>query len=226
VATLSVSIVIPAKNEEASIGAIVAECRPHGDEVVVVDGCSVDATARSAETNGARVIRDHGLGKGDALRVGATAAKGTILVFFDADGSHESTDIPRLLAPIRAGEADMVIASRGRGGSDELHGDIDKLLRSAGSDIILIGINYRFGARLTDCQNGFRAIRKDVFLALHTKENIHVIEQEMTMRCLRLGYRVAEVPSHENARRNGRSHINLRKVWLRYVYSWLKGLIF
>ncbi len=62
-------------------------------------------------------------------------------------------------------------------------------------------------------------------LALKTRENLTTIEQEMTMRALKLGYRVGEIPSHEFARKFGESTIQLRRVWLRYIYSFLRHLV-
>jgi dolichol-phosphate mannosyltransferase len=78
---------------------------------------------------------------------------------------------------------------------------------------------------LTDSQNGFRAIKKDVILSLKLKENITTIEQEMTMKCLKKGFIITEVPTHEYSRKYGESVIKLRKVWFRYVYSFIKHLI-
>ena len=129
----------------------------------MVDGHSKDRTAEIARSfgDGVRVVKDNGKGKGDAVRVGAFAARYDTVVYLDADGSHDPKDIPALVEPIKKGEADLVIGSRGRGGSDELHGDVEKLLRMIGSDIILIGINLRWKQHLTDSQNGFRAIRTD-----------------------------------------------------------------
>lgn len=219
-----ISAVIPAKNEERTIGEVIEKALPHCDELIVVDGHSQDRTPQIARSYGVRVIQDRGRGKGDAIRIGAAAARHGIVVFLDADGSHDPADIPKLVEPILRGEADLVVGSRGRGGSDELHGDLEKLLRLVGSDLILIGINLRWGQKLTDSQNGFRAIRTEVVRALGLKENITTIEQEMTMKCLKKGYRVAEVPTHEYARRYGQSVIKLRKVWLRYIYSFVRNL--
>lgn len=221
----TVAIVIAARDEAPSIGAVIDECLPHCDEILVVDGHSRDATADIATGRGVRVVQDHGLGKGDALRVGAETVTSDVIVFVDADGSHDANDIPRLVEPILADDADMVVGSRGRGGSDELHGTTEKLLRMAGSDIILIAINRRWKVNLTDSQNGFRAIRRDVFRSLDTRENLTTIEQEMTMRCLSLGYRISEIPSHEYERRHGDSKIRLRRVWFRYLYSLIRGLL-
>jgi dolichol-phosphate mannosyltransferase len=223
--TLGVTVVIPARNEEHTLGMIIQNTQPVCDEIVVVDGNSTDSTVDVAKSHGVRVVTDNGKGKGDAIRVGATAASKEIVVFIDADGSHDPADIPRLVEPIQLGKADLLIGSRGQGGSDELHGDLEKLLRLVGSDIILIGINWRWKANLTDSQNGFRAIRREVILDLGLKENITTIEQEMTMKCLKKGYVVSEVPAHEYARIRGESTIRLKKVWFRYIYSWLKELL-
>jgi dolichol-phosphate mannosyltransferase len=222
-----VTAIIPARNEERCIGEIIERTRPFCDEIVVVDGHSTDRTAEIARGfgDGVRVVTDNGKGKGDAVRVGAFAARYETVVYLDADGSHDPKDIPALVEPIKKGEADLVIGSRGRGGSDELHGDVEKLLRMIGSDVILIGINLRWKQSLTDSQNGFRAIRTEVMRSLDTKENITTIEQEMTMKALKKGFRVSETPTHEYARKYGESTIRLRRVWFRYIYSFLKYLI-
>lgn len=220
-----VTVVVPARNEERNLGPILERARAYCDELIVVDGHSTDATVEVAQRFASRVVFDNKRGKGDAVRVGAAAATHEIVVFMDADGSHDPADIPRLVEPIARGCADLVIGSRGKGGSDELHGDIEKLMRLVGSDLILIGINWRWKTHLTDSQNGFRAIRRDVVRSLGLKENITTIEQEMTMRCLKKGFVVSEIPTHEYARLHGDSVIKLRKVWFRYVYSFLKLLI-
>jgi len=220
-----VSLVIPARNEELCIAEVIEKSMPYCDEIVVVDGHSKDRTIEIAESFGVRVVKDNNKGKGEAIRVGAMAVTHPIVVFMDADGSHDPADIPRLVDPILDNRADLVVGSRATGGSDELHGDIDKLFRMVGADIILIGINMRFKQNLTESQNGFRAIRTDVIRALDLKENITTIEQEMMMKCLKKGYIVTEVPSHEYSRKYGNSNIKLHKVWFRYIYSFIKYLI-
>jgi dolichol-phosphate mannosyltransferase len=184
-------VVIPAKDEEGLIGEIVDAVKPYADEVLVVDGRSRDRTPAIAAEHGARVIQDHGRGKGEALRLSFDAATTDILVFIDADGSHDPRDIPALVAPIRAGEADLVIGSRGKGGSDELHGTLEQFIRYVGSQLIMLAVNYRWNVRLTDSQNGFRAIRRDVAVRLGLTSNLTTIEQEMLMKALKQGYRVA-----------------------------------
>lgn len=222
---LTVTVVIPTRNEAPSITNIIQGCQMYADELLLVDGNSTDGTIEIAESLGVRVVQDNGLGKGDALRVAIQEAKCDIIVFIDADGSHDPDDIPRLVEPISKNQADLVVGSRMRGGSDELHGDLSKFIRLVGSDIITLGINYRFNVRLTDTQNGFRAIRTQAARTLHLQENITTIEQEMGIQTLHAGYRVSEVPAHEYARTHGDSCINVNKVWFRYVYSWLKYLV-
>ncbi len=220
-----ISVVVPAKNEEEGIGAVLEACLPYADEVLVVDGHSTDRTREIAEEFGVRIVQDNGKGKGDAIRVALTVVTGDIVVFVDADHSHRPSDIPLLVAPILRDEFDHVVGSRSRGGSDELHGDIMKFARMIGSDIITLGINYRYNVRLSDSQNGFRAIRTAVARDLGLQENITTIEQEMTIKTLAKGYRMGEVPAHEYARTFGESKIRLWRVSFRYVYSWLKYLL-
>lgn len=221
-----ISVIIPAKNEERTIQWIVNGVKKYADETIVVDGYSADRTRLFAKKAGAKVVLDHRRGKGDGLKIGIQKAKGDILVFIDADGSSKPNGIPKLLKPILRGEADHVQGSRTLGGSDELSGDWNKLMRIIGSQIITQGINWRFGTNLTDSQYGFRAIKTSVVRSLNLKENITTIEQEMIIKSLHRGYRLVEVPIHEYKRKYGRSVISLRRVFLRYVVSWLKYLFF
>jgi dolichol-phosphate mannosyltransferase len=220
-----VTVVIPTKNEEGAIAEILDAVRPYANEILVIDGHSTDGTREIAAARNARVLLDAGRGKGEALRRSFSAASHEILVFIDADGSHDPHDIPKLLAPIRRNEAEMVIGSRTRGGSDELHGTAEQLLRYVGSQLIMLAINYRFGVRLTDSQNGFRAIRKDVAAALGARANLTTIEQEMLMRALKRGCRVVEVPTHEFERKCGVSKVSVWRLWLAYLWSLFRNIV-
>jgi len=219
-----VTVVIPTRDEEGLIGEIVDAVRPHADEVLVVDGHSRDKTREIAAARGARVVLDHRKGKGEALRLSITEATGDIVVFIDADGSHDPHDLPALVAPIKAGNADMVIASRGRGGSDELHGTIEQFIRYVGSQLIMLAINYRWNVRLTDSQNGFRAIRRYVCFQLGLQSNLTTIEQEMLMKALKKGFRVSEIASHEYERKWGTSKVVVWKLWFAYLWSFARNI--
>jgi dolichol-phosphate mannosyltransferase len=221
-----ITIVIPTLNEAATIREIIDDCRRYTTDILVVDGHSRDGTARIAGDLGARVVLDHKKGKGEAIRTVIPHLTRPVTVFIDADGSHCPEDIPALVKPILDGEADHVSGSRLIGGSSELHGGFDECFRLMGSSLITAMINHRFRVRLSESQNGFRAIRTDVLRALDLREDITTIEQEMIIKTLRKGYRMGEVPTHEHRRKAGYSKISLRKVAFRYVYSMIKYLYF
>lgn len=213
-----ISVIISARNESVTIKDVIPAVKPHADEVLVVDGHSTDGTREIAQSLGARVVLDRGKGKGDGVRVGIQEATGDVLVLMDADGSHEANDIPKLVQPILDGQADMVVGSRMTGGSDELTGDLGRFIRATGASILLLIVNYRWNVRLTDNQNGFRAIKATVARDLRLTENLHTIELEMVLKCLRKKYRIVEVPSHEYHRQYGKSTMNLWSMW--YKFGW------
>jgi glycosyltransferase involved in cell wall biosynthesis len=221
-----VSVVIAAKQEAPSIADIIDRTRRYASEIVVVDGHSTDGTAEVARRHGASVLVDGGRGKGEAIRRAIPTIRTPVTVFIDADGSHDPEDIPLLVEPILANRADHVSASRLRGGSSELHGGFDEFFRLAGSSFITACINWRFNCHLSDSQNGFRAIRTSVLRDLGLSENMTTIEQEMIIKTLRRGLRMAEVPSHEHPRAHGASHIRVWRSAPRYGYSLVKHLFF
>ena len=218
------TIVIPALNEQATIESVVSACTRLSTTVIVVDGRSTDDTRSLAIAAGAACLSDNGRGKGDAIRSVIPRITTDLTVFMDADGSHDPDDIARLLAPIDENRADHVAASRLIGGSSELHGGFDEFFRLAGSAFITACINHRLGVRLSDSQNGFRAIRTSLLKMLRLREELTTIEQEMTIKTLQLGYRLIEVPSHEHARQVGRSRIRVWRAAPRYIYSLVKYL--
>jgi dolichol-phosphate mannosyltransferase len=221
---VKVTAVVPTRNEGGTLRPILIGAQQYADHVLVVDGHSTDDTRAIAAELGVECILDGGRGKGDGLRTAIAHCQSDVIVFIDADGSHDPADIPRIVQPILAGDADMVIGSRMRGGSDELHGQAELFLRWFGSAVITMGINFMAGTALTDSQNGFRAIRTDLVRRLDLREDIHTIEQEMLIKALKRGLRVTEVAAHEYARKAGASKIVLSRVWLRYVWSWLRYL--
>jgi glycosyltransferase involved in cell wall biosynthesis len=221
-----VSVVIAAKQEAPSIGGVIDRTRRYASEIVVVVGRSTDGTAAVAADNGATVLTDGGRGKGEALRRAIPRIGTPVTVFLDADGSHDPEDIPLLVEPILSNQADHVAASRLRGGSSELHGGFDEFFRLAGSSFITACINWRFNCQLSDSQNGFRAVRTSVLQQLDLRENTTTIEQEMTIKTLRGGFRMAEVPSHEHRRLHGSSHIRVWRDAPRYGFSLVRYLFF
>jgi len=199
-----VTVVIPTFNEAESIGAVVAElpCAVVG-RVIVADGGSSDGTTERALGAGAEVIVV-GRGYGTACFAGARgAAAGDILVFMDGDGADDPAAIAAMIAPIRAGAYDFVIASRARGerqpGSMASHQILAGLIAGR-----LTGLLY--GVRYTD-MCALRAIRRETLLDLGMREKTYGWNLEMQMRVARAGLRVLEVPVAYRRRIGGESKV-------------------
>ena len=155
---MQLSIIIPAKNEAASIGEVVGRIRSDFPkvEIIVVDDGSTDRTAALAAERGAKVAsHPQSLGNGAAVKAGARAASGEILVFLDADGQHDPADIPRLLEKLDEGY-DMVVGAR----SSSSHANTARL---AANGIYNVIASMGTGHRIPDLTSGFRAVKADLF---------------------------------------------------------------
>jgi hypothetical protein len=136
-----------------------------------------------------------------------------------------AVDILRLLEAIQEKNCDMVIASRILGGSEELGArSCDNLLRLSGNHLGTFIVNWRWGSKLTDVQNGFRIIRRDAALELGLEEDSFAIEQEMVIKCLKRKKKIAEIPSFERKRLYGESKIRKRKEFWKFLWCFLKHL--
>jgi glycosyltransferase involved in cell wall biosynthesis len=207
------TISVFAKNEEENIPFVVDRLLARYDAgrmVFVLDG-DIESTARILTEKGIRFIQGPGRGKGAAIRFAIRSIDSELLVFMDADGSHDPDEIGGLLEPLMNDGAEMVIGSRFLGSSEELHGSMSDRLRYAGNvsgNCVINALWNRTGTKITDAQNGFRSIKRRPFLALALEEDGFSIEQEMVIKCLKNGYRIREVPSFERKRRCGSSHIS------------------
>ena len=224
-----ICVVIPTLNESETIEGVVRGVRPFCDSVLVVDGDSKDGTQDivrelAATDDGIRLEVFRERGKGRALRHSLKLVEERVTVFIDADGSHDPADILRIAEPVLAGEADMAVGSRWEGGSDELHGDMNKWLRRTGSQVLTSLVNIRFRGKMTDIQNGFRAVDTKIARDIGLDADDFTIEQEMVMKFLGGRYRVVSIPSHEYARQGGEAKLDLGKVWFRFGIVVLKHL--
>ena len=186
-----ITAVLPAFNEEISIGSVVLRARKFADRVIVVDDGSSDRTAEVAELAGAEVIRHlENKGKGAALKTGFEEADGAdIIVTMDTDGQHDPVEISKLAAPILAGEADMVNGSRYLNGSDKN----TPFYRRVGQSVLDAATNLNSGLDITDTQSGFRAFGAQTVPVFRFKENGLAIESEMLVDAVKAGLRVKEV---------------------------------
>lgn len=209
--SVALSIVLPAKNESAAIGDTVARIvrvLPEAEVIVVNDG-STDATAAVAEAAGARVVHHpYSKGNGAAIKTGARAASGEVIVFMDADGQHDPADIPRLLALIEQGH-DMVVGARQKGSQASVgRGFANGLYNRLAS--------WMTGHKVQDLTSGFRAVRAARFREfLYLLPNGFSYPTTSTMAFFRAGYSVAYVPIHA-AQRIGKSHIRLLRDGARF----------
>ncbi|MBI5613918.1 glycosyltransferase family 2 protein [Candidatus Gottesmanbacteria bacterium] len=202
------SIIIPTRNEGEGIERIIRSVMRYSDDIIVVDGHSKDKTKEIAHKLGAKFYLDHGLGKGDAMKVGMQKAKYDILIYFDADGSHDEKDISKIASLLLSKKADFVMGSRRTGGSFDVSMSFQGIIRSAGCDLLVMLINHKFQTKLTDVLYSFRGTRKDIFRSLQLKDNGFGIEQEMVVSCLKKGFLVSEIPSREKARGWGESKLS------------------
>jgi dolichol-phosphate hexosyltransferase len=220
-----VAVVILARNEENTIAQAVEGAAQFAHLVYVMDGRSSDATVALATKAGAVVVQDEGKGKGAAIRQSLSIVPADVLVFMDADGSHDPQDIPHLVLPIIKNKTDLCVGSRFSGGSDELSVSFEQLVRTIGNISMNIAINKRWNVELTDTLNGFRAVRRTSAVKIGLIENRHTIEQEMVMKMLRYGYRVMNAPAHEYPRLFGESHINITKEWPIFVWCVITNIV-
>lgn len=209
------SVVLPAKNESAAIGATVAGIRQHypdatAVEVLVVNDGSTDDTAAVAQAAGARVVHHpYSKGNGAAIKTGARAAQGEVLVFMDADGQHDPADIPRLLAKLDEGY-DMVVGARQKGSQASIG-------RGVANAFYNCMASYMTGNRVEDLTSGFRAVRANKFREfLYLLPNGFSYPTTSTMAFFRAGYSVAYVPIRA-AKRIGKSHIRLLRDGTRFL---------
>ncbi len=202
-----VTIVIPTKNEGVGLAQIISSVKPYAGEVIVVDGHSRDNTREITLKSGAKYLLDHNRGRGDAVRLGIKTAKYDTVVLFDADGSHQASDISNFITPIQTNQADLVIGSRRLGGSFDLNMNFTGILRSGGADFLAYLVNRRFGTSLSDVLYSFRAVKKSIALQMDLRADDFTIEQEMVVKCLHSGFRIMEIPSREKARAWGQSKL-------------------
>jgi len=213
----SVSIVIPAYNEEAVVGGLVQEIRellPEA-EVLVVDDGSGDATAKMAADAGATVVRHpYNKGNGAAARTGIRHATGDIVVMMDGDGQHSPKDIPQMLELFP--DYDMVVGARGMKNQAGLS-------RGFGNCILNKLAGYLTSFPIQDLTSGFRSFKREMILPyLHLFPMGFSYPTTSTLAMLKAGANVCYVPAHVRGRQKGKSKILFMKDGSRFFIIILK----
>jgi glycosyltransferase involved in cell wall biosynthesis len=206
-----ISVIIPAYNEESTIGKVVkgiTSIYPDFEIIVINDGSS-DGTAEAAETAGAMVFsHPYNMGNGAAVKNGIRLAKGETLVFMDGDGQHDPEDIARLLEYIP--EYDMVVGARNVSGQASI-------LRAVGNKLYNWFASYVAKFKIKDLTSGFRVVKAEIARQLlYLLPNIYSYPTTMTLSILRNGRSLKWVPISVKSRKSGKSDIGILKDGARF----------
>jgi glycosyltransferase involved in cell wall biosynthesis len=216
--------VVPAWNEEGAIGTVVDEIMAFDPRatVVVVDDASTDATADVAEARGATVLRlPFNVGIGGAVQTGFRYARDEgfeVAVRLDGDGQHDASELPQLLAPVRAGAADLVIGSRfvDPGGTYR-----PPFARRMGIRVFARLVSLLGGQKVTDTTSGFVALNRSGIELFAVEYPHDYPEVEATLVALRSGLRLAQVQVEMRERQAGTSSI----TFVRSLYYIVKVML-
>jgi len=220
-----ISVVVPTRNEVNTIGNVLKEIPKHvqyPSKVLVIDA-SDDETPLVAKKYGAKVLRQRGQGKGNALRQAFCAIDSDIVVMMDGDGCMQAEEIPRFVKAIVSG-ADTAKGSRflKNGGSQDL-----SFIRKVGNLLFVTLVNLFWSGKYTDLCYGFLAFRRQALERLkpYLKSNHFQIETEICIRANKLGLKVVEVPSVELKRSHGKSKLSGMRASLQILQVILREFV-
>ena len=171
------------------------------DECLAVDGGSTDGSVEFMSSRGIRVVGQSRRGRGQAFRIGAEVARGEQLVFFSPDGNEDPADIVKLFAKLEDGY-DMAIGSRFLPGSRNEEDDQLLPLRAWANRAFTWIANrlWNRGPYITDTINGYRGVTKHAFARMRIDADGFVVEYQMSIRAMKLGLKVIEMPTQESNR--------------------------
>ncbi|MBU1692066.1 MAG: glycosyltransferase family 2 protein [Gammaproteobacteria bacterium] len=214
----SISIILPARNEAARLRTLLPEIMAHipRTEIIVVNDGSVDDTLDVCKEFPVRVIsHPYPKGNGAAVKSGARAANGEILIFMDADGQHKAEDIPLLLEKFAEGY-DMVVGARTSGSQASKH-------RAVANDLFSRFASWMVQQPVEDLTSGFRVVKADKFRKfLYLLPNGFSYPTTITMSFFRAGFNVSYVPIHTPQRSTGKSHIRPIRDGVRFILIIIK----
>jgi glycosyltransferase involved in cell wall biosynthesis len=196
--SISLSIVIPACNEAATLPIVVSKLREslgeYAYQIVVVDDGSTDKTSlvmdQLAKDGVIALSHSSNCGKGAALRTAFQHVRGDIVVIQDADLEYDPKDIPKLIQPILEGRADVVFGSRFNGPEQRVH----LFWHRVANGWLTWMSNLLNNLDLSDMETGYKAFRKDVLAGIQIRENRFGVEPELTAKIAKQKWRLYEVP--------------------------------
>lgn len=200
------TLVIMNKNDLAGAREVIPRIdRSLFCEMFVMDGGSTDGSLEFFEEQQLDVNVLYSGGRGGAFRFAMDRARGDYIVFLSTDGEEDPTDLPQFLRRLDQG-ADLVIASRlAKGAHHKAQERLRWMHRLLYLKFITFLVNKAFGAKLTDCWNGYRGFKLSALKEVKTDAEDFLIEPQQTMRFLKAGKTVAEFPTHEGHRVGGKS---------------------
>ena len=200
-----ISVVIPCHNEEEGIAAVLAQMPAIVDEVVVVDNCSTDATARVATEHGARVVAEGRKGYGYAHKTGYAAARGDIVITMDGDGTYPPDSIPLLLYVMFEEKVDFITARRWYSKNGETKSPI-RLLGNAVLSGTMMVLYFKF---IIDSQSGMWVFKKEILGDLDITSNGMALSEEIKIEAFtHPSIRAIEMPIYYGER-IGESKLNI-----------------
>lgn len=216
---MDLTVIFPCLNEAETLGSCLDELAGiFSDsaantgieyEILVVDNGSIDNTAEIARSRGARVVREKRRGYGAAIAAGIRESSGKYFVFADADGSYPLECIPEMYTEALRSGADMVVASRFRGVIEP--GAMPWSHRYIGTPVLTFLINLLYHGRLTDCNSGFRLIRKEAFDSWGVHSDGMEFASELLIKALKASAKIVEIPG--GLRKDKRSRPPHLKTW-------------
>ena len=198
---MTTSVIIPTKNEIVGVKQILPLVNlDWADEWIVVDGNSTDGTIEEAEKLGFDVIQQKGIGLGDAYREAVKHSTSENVLFFSPDGNAPPEYIPKLIKKMDEGDYDIVQISRfGKDGRS----DDDTAVTAFGNRMFTFLVNSLFGGKLTDALFGFKIIKKKVFQEINLDGQFLTLEQQMSIKSMKLNLKIAEIDGIEPKRIGG-----------------------
>lgn len=186
-----ISIILPSLNEEKSIKKVIEEIKAiklPTNEIIVVDGCSTDATIDIVKNLNVKIVIEPKRGYGNAIYRGIDAAKGKIIVIMDADHTYPASFIPQIISPLIKNEADLVLGNRLK----NIKLESMKISHIFGNVFLTLIFNFLFHSKIRDTQTGFSAFRKKTFEKMNIKSKGIFLPTEILIRALKLQLRIEE----------------------------------